>query len=564
MNRLSATCAAGLFSLVLVAGITIQPVYSYAESAIQTALVSPSVQVGDAILDRAALQAVYGTRNYEPLWIEKGKIRDRAKTIIAVLTNARVHGLNTEDYNLSLILRRVDQKQSTADLVVLDLLLTDGLMRYASDVRGGRVNPRQLAGEKYIRQQIIDPVEIVLQAAEAPDLEGFLAQLPPHTALYQSQLKALEALRAMPDWVPIATGPKLQKGQTSSRVETLRQRLFATGELMDADVTGTTYDQKLFDAVKAYQIRNGLDADGVIGASTLTMLNIPRSERIDQVIANMERQRWLPQSLGGRHVLVNVPAYELFAVTNNNVDLHMKTIVGRPDRPTPLFADLIRYVEFNPTWGVPPTIAKKDVLPHLRQDPGYALEHKNVRIYRDGVEIDPYSVDWNAANIGRYTLRAPPGPRNPLGQVKFLFPNRFDVYLHDTSERNKFALTERDLSSGCVRVNDPAALSNWLLSDKDGWSDEKRVSILKSERQTRLSMNKPVPVWLTYTTAWMDGDGHPVFRPDIYSYDDDLVHAIEATTQRKRWLVVSMVRAENDEAPVDTLADDKEVPQAAP
>ncbi len=550
-----------LLSVCLGGALALGP--ARADTALQAVLAAPAILVGNEVLDRPALQAVYGTGNFEPLWLEQGAAGHKVETVLATLENAAEHGLNPADYHVDALKSRLGT-QDRSERLVLDLLLTDGLMRYASDVRVGRVSPRQVRGERFVRPQTLDPVALVQQAATAPDLKAFLTLLPPHAPLYWGQVHLLAKLRQMPDWPVVPDGRKLQKGDTSPRVEALRQRLAATGELAQAAPQGATFDAHLEAAVKAWQERSGLEPDGVVGRSSLALLNTPRAVRIDQVLANMERQRWLPDSLGSRYVIVNIPAYHLDAVSEGQVALSMKTIVGRPERPTPIFSDTIRFVEFNPSWGVPSTIAREDILPKLRQDPGYALAHKNVRIYRDGAEVDPWSVDWHSANIRNYSLRAPPGPRNPLGTVKFLFPNSFDVYLHDTSEPAKFAEYARSFSSGCVRVSNPAELANWLLADKPGWSDTKRQQILDSHRQTRLTMENPVPVWLTYTTAWMDENGLPVFRADLYNRDPDLAAAIRTAEAQPRRLVVSMTRATAGQPAVDPTALPGDIPQAAP
>lgn len=468
-----------------------------------------------------AFQSLYAASHGQRLWTDE----EKAHHIEATLRAADRHGLNPNDYHISR-LEVLKAPRSQEERLQRDQLLTDGLMRYAHDVRVGRVDPKTVRSGRYMQRQSVDLVAVVHKAMATDDLRAYLETLPPPTFFYQGQVKALATLRQGAEWSPIPLGAKLERGVSSPRVIALRKRLAATGELGQASLEDEMFDAALDEAVRAYQTRSGLMVDGVVGAKTLAMLNIPRQERISQMIANMERQRWLPDTMGRRHVLVNVPAFELFAINDGSVGLHMKTIVGRKDRQTPVFSDRISYLDFNPTWSVPPTIASRDVLPHLRKDPGYALVHKNVHIYRDGVEIDPYSVNWHAANIHHYTLRAPPGPRNPLGTVKFMFPNPFSVYLHDTSEPEKFSKDERALSSGCVRIADPAGMANWILSEKNDWSDAKRQAILDSRKMTRVRLDTPVPVWLLYVTAWGDDEGHPVFKPDIYDMDADLMQAL--------------------------------------
>lgn len=530
---------------------------AWADSSLEALLKAPSVAVDGQSLDRMALDAVYAPHQYEPIWNSA-----QAASILQTLHEAGKHGLNPADYHVEAIAARTEKGG-----VEFDLLLTDGLMRYASDVRGGRISPRQVRSFRFNQSQPIDPVAVVEAADKADDLDGLLAQLPPQTGVYKGLMQALAKLQlieATGGWGVVADGRKIEPGNVSPRVVQLRKRLAASGELGEAQMSEDhKYDHALVEAVKAYQRRNGLDDDGVVGRGTLAMLNIPASYRIQQVIANMERVRWQPDNLGERYVYVNVPAYQLVAASHGQINLSMKVIVGRTQRPTPLFSDNIRMVEFNPAWFVPPTIAREDILPHLTENPNYALEHKNVRMYQDGVEVDPTTVDWTTADIRKYRLRAPPGPQNPLGTVKFLFPNRFDVYLHDTSEPHLFVKTERAISSGCVRVSDPASLANWLLTpDQENWSDERRLRILESARQTRLILKTPVPVYLAYITAWLGEDGLPAFRPDIYKLDDEMIGAVTAAASQTRPLTV--LARTNPAVQSAPEPDDAQIPVAAP
>jgi len=531
-----------------------------AEPVLQAVMSAPTLRVEQNILDRAALEAVYAPRNFDPIWLKDKKLAPSAEAVLATLSEAAQHGLVVKDYHVDEINARL-KSEEWSEKVVLDLLITDGFMRYVADLKVGRVSPRQLKGEKYQRQQMVDPAEIVSQTLAAPDTKAYLASLPPASPVYHGLVKVLATLRAQQaagGWPQLPDGPKLESGKSSDRIVKLRQRLAASGELGQAAPEGRLYDPALVAAVKAFQIRHGLEADGVIGRNTRNVFNETVETRINQVLANMERLRWQPPQFGERYIIVNVPAFELTAFDNGQPALHMSTITGRPARKTPIFSDNIRYLEFNPNWHVPPTIVKEDILPHLREDPTYALEHKNVRIYQDGVEIDPTTVDWKHVGVHDYRMRAPPGPRNPLGTVKFMFPNPFDVYLHDTSEPNLFKEDVRALSSGCVRVADPAALTNWILSTKTGWSDEKRLKILESGKQTRVELPAPVPVYLIYVTAWLGADALPVFRSDIYSYDSELAAAINDVESKPRRLITSMVRGSSGQPQLDPIVNPKE------
>jgi len=515
-----------------------------AEAVLQSVLAAPTLRVSDTILDRVALDAVYSVRQYEPLWLKNQQLAPWGQVVVATLRAAGQHGLPVKDYNLAEIEARLNATD-WSEKVVLDLLITDGFMRYVADLKVGRVSPRQLKGEKYQQQLMVDPAEVVNQALASSDLQAYLDTLPPPSPVYQGLVKTLAYLRAEQakgPWPEIPDGPKMEPGKSYDRIIKLRERLAATGELGAATLEGRQYDDALVAAVKDYQLRVGLEGDGVIGRNTRLALNTPIDVRINQVLANMERLRWQQPEAADRYVVVNVPAFELTAFEKGQPALHMMTITGRPARKTPIFSDNIRYLEFNPNWHVPPTIVKEDILPHLRKDPNYALEHKNVHIYQDGVEVDPTTIDWQNVGVHEYRMRAPPGPRNPLGTVKFMFPNPFDVYLHDTSEPNLFKEDVRALSSGCVRVADPAALTNWILGTKEGWSDEKRLNILESGKQTRVDLPSLVPVHLIYITSWLGNDGIPVFRQDIYGYDAELAAALQVADSKPRRFIASMVR----------------------
>jgi murein L,D-transpeptidase YcbB/YkuD len=329
-------------------------------------------------------------------------------------------------------------------------------------------------------------------------------------------------------------------------VPALRRRLAATGEYALPELDGTVYDAPLEAAVRRFQERMGLSPDGVVGAQTRRELNMTLDDRIRQVVANMERLRWLPDHLGDRHVVVNIPGFWLTAVDKGETKLSMPVIVGSTLRQTPVFSNRISYLVLNPTWTVPETIARKDMLPKILKDPGWLIG-QGIQVFdgwsEDAAVLNPYDVDWHAVGerITRYRLRQAPGPLNSLGRVKFMFPNDFDIYLHDTPQRNKFDRAVRMMSSGCVRVGDPDALTAFLTEGMSGWSEEKHREILDSGMTKTLWLRHPVPVHLLYQTVWRDADGRMVFRPDIYGRDPQLLAAIE----RHSTAGVKMASADN-------------------
>ncbi|HZC01403.1 MAG TPA: L,D-transpeptidase family protein, partial [Gammaproteobacteria bacterium] len=278
--------------------------------------------------------------------------------------------------------------------------------------------------------------------------------------------------------------------------------------------------------------RHGLAADGVVGASTLAALNVPVGARIRQIELNMERWRWLPQDLGERYILVNIANFALDVVENGQSVLTMRVVAGKPTRRTPFFSAQMTYVVLSPHWYVPPTIAIQDKLPLIRRDPKY-MARQNLKIFSDGpggaTRVDPRAIDWSSVSARNfpYRLRQDPGPRNALGRVKFMFPNSYHVYLHDTPSRELFARAERAFSSGCIRLEKPIELAEYLLRDDPRWSRQSILSSIDRGREQVVHLPAPIPVHLFYWTTWMSDEGVVHFRKDIYERDHVLDGALQ-------------------------------------
>jgi len=278
-------------------------------------------------------------------------------------------------------------------------------------------------------------------------------------------------------------------------------------------------------------MRHGLDVDGVVGSATLDALNVPVEKRVRQLIVNMERWRWLPQDLGKRYILVNIADFELDVVENSQPLMTMRVIVGRDYRRTPVFSDNMTYLVLSPYWHVPTAIAVQDILPKIQQEPGY-LAKQNIRVFRgwgaETREIDPRTVNWShvtAANFS-YRLRQEPGPMNALGRVKFMFPNKFNVYLHDTPAQELFAKPERTFSSGCIRIEKPIELAEYLLQSDAKWTREKILAVADKRIEQTVRLPEPMPIHLLYWTAWADEDRTVQFRADVYARDGKLYEAL--------------------------------------
>jgi len=284
------------------------------------------------------------------------------------------------------------------------------------------------------------------------------------------------------------------------------------------------YDDGLVEVMKHFQRRHGLSADGVAGPNTLRALNHSAEDRVKQLAINLERWRWLPRKLGANHVLVNQAGFELFMIKGNKTVDKRRVIVGKPFHQTPMFSGSIAYAEFNPTWTVPSSIAGKEMLPKIRKNPAY-LEDMGYKLYTSwsskAKQANPYAIDWSTVSSKKFPYRIvqPPGPRNALGQVKFIFPNKFSVYLHDTPSRNLFSRTGRAFSHGCIRVHKPLEFAKKLFSQQGGLAPSKVVGIVESKKRTRINLKRKMPVHLAYFTAWIDEEGIPLFFDDVYKRD---------------------------------------------
>ncbi|HET8849054.1 MAG TPA: L,D-transpeptidase family protein [Marinobacter sp.] len=504
------------------------------------------------LMSREALTRFYELRNFEPAWTS---FEDR-KALLNAIRKVADEGLNPADYHLeelrALALRAPDS--DTGDLQIdLDLVLSDAFLILGSHLLEGKVNPTTIHAEWTANRQQREMHTVLAEALASGDVYQAIQNLKPTAPAYQKLVNARRHLARLlgAPWPAIEPGPALEPGIIDARVPALRQRLIQLGDLAgpdhdsaDADrslLDSQTYDTELAAAVSVFQARHGLDADGVVGTKTLAALNMMPLERIRQLDANMERWRWLPDDLGETYVLVNIAGFELVMVENGEEVLHQRVIVGRPYRQTPVFSDRIRYLAFNPTWTVPRSLMIKDQLPQIQADPTY-LQRLNFRIYQgwgnDRVEVDPASIDWAALSPNNfpYQMVQQPGPQNALGQVKFMFPNQHDVYLHDTPARDLFQRTERSFSSGCIRVERPMELAERLLAGNSDWNGSRIEQALTKTEQVTALLKTPVPVHLQYWTSWVDRSGALQFRNDLYSRDNRLLEALRTDLRGERAL----------------------------
>jgi len=495
-------------------------------------------------LDRGALEQLYLVRAYRPIWLVDGPgtphaaLSPAGEAVRAALAGADREGLDPVRYRAAEIAARVGSTDRVA-LAELDLLITDSLVRYAVEVRTGAVSPSSVDPENLIEPPQADGVLLAESIARAADPAARLAALPPRHPEYAVLRDALARLRETAragGWPRVGDGPTLRPGTSHPDVPAIRRRLAATGELPGPAGTSEVFDAGLEAAVRLFQERHGLAADGVVGPRTRTQMDVGAAERAAQIAANMERWRWLPDDLGPRHVLVNIPGFWLKAVEDGRPALEMAVIVGTPARRTPTMASVITSTTFNPTWTVPLRNAREDILPRLIDDPSY-LDQQGIRVYatwqRDAQVLDHHVLDWQGIGrgIARFRLVQRPGPLNALGRYKFNIPNDHDIYLHDTPQQEKFGRAHRSFSSGCVRVADPSALNDWLFATHRTWSPERSRGMLEDGRTRTVRLAESVPVYLVYNTAVTDATGRVAFREDVYGRDRRLAEALRRSAE---------------------------------
>jgi murein L,D-transpeptidase YcbB/YkuD len=474
----------------------------------------------------------YHDRDYKPIWTRDSGPKTKARVLLKALKAARDHGLDPARYAIPDLEMRIDSK-NPEELAEFDLLMTDVFADFGRDLSQGQVIPSGL-DDTHIQPHGPGPLTLIDGAEAAEDLGPYLDALAPQSPEYarlKAKLATYRAIAAMGGWPRIASGETLKPGMTDPRVPALRRMLAITGDYPgDPGAHSQLYDPGLVAAVQAFQARHGLSVDGVIGPATHAALEAPVEARIRQMEINMERRRWMPADLGERYIFVNI-ADAFLKVVEDRGDrektiLGARLVVGKPYTRTPVFSHAMSYVEINPSWGVPASIANKEFLPKLKQNPGVLLA-QNIRIFSDQTEVDPWSVDWASLSRVPYQLRQDPGPTNALGRIKFMFPNKHNIYIHDTPSKSLFETSSRFFSHGCMRVQDPERLAEVLLGGQ-GWSiDRVRAQIATGQKKV-VNLDKKIPVHITYLTAWVNKDGTVHFRNDVYARDPQLAAALFA------------------------------------
>lgn len=497
----------------------------------------PGYRAGDSTRYVDAAARLYAPRADGPVWMIDGRVSTQGRAAIDALLAAALHGIDPGNYDaqaLDAMARRLDRGAvATPDLARIDVWLSISLLRYLDNLRFGRVR-----FAPFIRRSADRPDWSALDRAAAGDsIPQFVAAAAPPLTQYRNLQRLLVRYRRLavdPPLPMVPIGPTVVPGQPYAGADALRRRLVVTDAMADtAGGTRGEYDDSLVEGVRRFQVVHGLDPDGILGPRTVEALNTPFDHRVHQIELALERLRWLPP-LGQRPFLVvNIPAFELFAFDSTGgtgaPSLMMKVVLGKAlDTRTPMLFEQMRYVEFRPYWNVPRSILMAEILPTLRRDPSYLRAHE-MEFYGPGA--GPAGDHVNASVIRRLAadslwVRQRPGPSNSLGLIKFAFPNAAAVYMHGTPETVLFARSRRDFSHGCIRLEDPAALGAWVLRDQAGMTRDSIAAAMNGDSTYRVTLTRPLAVAVFYTTAVAMPDGTARFYPDVYGLDRELTEAL--------------------------------------
>lgn len=510
--------------------LTPEQVQSLAQAREETRIGIFRQAIAEAASQDSAIAAFYQTNGYTPIWTgdtEADTARRRA--LMLAIAEAPAHGLPAARYDGPGLMEAMRKARTPRELGLLEVELSRSLLRIARDLHSGILVPSEI-DRGIVRKVTYQDRFSVLNAFSTSNPATFFRALAPATAEYNRLMKEkmrLEGLMAVGGWGPTVSAKALKPGESGPDVIALRNRLVAMGYLDRS--ASVTYDGTIQAAVQSFQVDHGLIADGVAGASTLSELNIPVEDRLKSVIVAMERERWLGAERGKRHILVNLTDFQSKIIDDDKITFQTRSVIGAvdPAKRTPEFSDMMTYLEINPDWTVPTGIIQRDYLPALQRNPN-ALSHLQVTDARGRV-IPRGNIDFSryTARTFPYNLRQPPSRSNALGTVKFMFPNPYAIYLHDTPDKSLFSRESRAYSNGCVRLNDPHDFAYALLARQEADPKTFFDRILDSGTQTRVNLVEPVPVHLIYRTAFTNPKGRTNFRRDVYGRDTKIWEALE-------------------------------------
>ncbi|HZK08403.1 MAG TPA: L,D-transpeptidase family protein [Bacteroidales bacterium] len=484
----------------------------------------------------------YNINGNHPMWLDDDRLNRNVQDLFVNIQNARTDGLNPLNYGVDEIEKQVNQITLLDDddptlpnlYARLDIVLSRAWFAYAEDLQNGIVDPAKFSsGWKKIKQQVNLP-ELLTKALKKHQIPQSFDELRPQDIQYnrlRNYLAQLIKTQENGGWPLPGFFETLETGDSSTHAVAVRKLLLATGDLQPKDTTNLSplFDEELKMAVTSFQQRHGLKPDGIIGKNTQEAMNRSVDYRIKQLAVNLERMRWLPHLHDKEHIVVNIPEFVLRSYRNNKVKAQMNVVVGNVSNPTPILLNTIKYIVFNPTWNVPPSITRREMVTKMKSDSSYLEKNQYVLLkgsYVSRDTINPTDVDW--ANITAdnfpYHVVQKPGRINALGKVKFLFPNDQNIYLHDTPSKSLFQQYERGYSHGCVRLQEPERLALHLLEKQ--MTEKELREIIASGKTTTVELRQKPIIYFVYQTTWVDDNQQINFRKDIYSFDEKMMEML--------------------------------------
>jgi len=513
------------------------------EALIITVATRASDRFGKAA-SRAEQQGIldyYAAPDAKLLWVDENGLNARAKAVMEEIGKADDYGLRASDYKLP----KADglSGADTQALADAEITLSLAALRYARDARGGRIEPVRIDPNLDPTLALPDPLQVMESLAIRSDAAAYLRSFQPSQPQFEALRKALLAARGgkpEDDIVRIPDGPALKLGVEDGQVELLRTRLNIE---TPASGNAKRFDEAVEEAVKRFQMTHGAVPDGVVGPGTRRLLNrqsqhASSSTRVKQILVNMERWRWLPSDLGSFYVAANIPEFMVKVVDDGKPVFTTRIVVGKPDKQTPVFSNEMKEIVFNPYWNVPNSIKVEELMPSIRGGGDWffgggaggwdtsVFARNGLRVAIGTREVDPSMLDWSRIDIRSLNVYQPPGPTNVLGTVKFLFPNKHDVYMHDTTQKNLFAKTVRAESHGCMRVQNPDQFAVTLLKHVQGWSASQVSSAIANSEDEHVALKQKIPVYINYFTLWVNADGSISSFRDIYGHDSRMAAAL--------------------------------------
>ncbi|PZX55629.1 L,D-transpeptidase family protein [Algoriphagus chordae] len=498
---------------------------------------------GTSLLTTDEIVNFYTSRYFEEVWSRDGVLSELAYEMRFEIKQTQFDGLNPKDYNLDMIEllfskfeanKLAKEANDPGDLADVDMLLSDAFFYLASHLERGKVDPSKIDEEWEIsrKDQLVNYQDLLLEAINKREIRQSLESLYPKFSIYK---KGREVLRALVEveaedtlnWKKINVSKALRAGDQDSSIPILRSRLQYWGFLETYELEQPKlYDSTMMIGVKSFQAAHGMDNDGIIGKMTAAAMNDSPSRKVEKARVNMERLRWLPDTVKkAEFILVNIANYQLDYLKNLDTLLTERVIVGRKYHESPIFMAEMSYIVFSPYWNIPYSITHAEVIPSARKNPNYIASRNMEVVTSSGKVVNPASIDWNAKSFP-YMVRQKPGPHNSLGEVKFMFPNKHNVYIHDTNARSLFESDDRSRSHGCIRIQNPQDFAKALLRDDPSWTMDRIESAMGQDHEQVVKLDKPIPVVLVYLTFWADSNGQGHFREDIYDRDVSVLVAL--------------------------------------